>query len=113
MPASRTTGTDASLDDDLDVVGVTDAHARSRSASPAASPRRSPASSRRRASDRVVVGVRQDGEALVDQDAGPPSYELDRVGSRVRSSPMTSSLTQSVSNASRASWAVRTASRAV
>src|SRR5262245_25437624 len=34
-------------------------------------------------------------------------------GSSVRSSPMTSSLTQSVSNASRASLAVRTASRAV
>ena len=34
-------------------------------------------------------------------------------GSSVRSSPMTSSLTQSVSNASRASSAVRIASRAV
>ena len=34
-------------------------------------------------------------------------------GSNVRSSPTTSSLTQSVSNASRASFAVRTASRAV
>ena len=34
-------------------------------------------------------------------------------GSSVRSSPMTSSLTQSVPNASRASFAVSTASRAV
>ena len=34
-------------------------------------------------------------------------------GSSVRSSPITSSFTQSVSNASRASFAVRTASRAV
>ena len=55
--------------------------------------------------DRIVAGVRQHGEPVGDQRsaaraARPPS------GSRVRSSPITSSLTQSVSNASRASWAV-------
>ena len=41
------------------------------------------------------------------------AQQLAASGSSVRSSPITSSLTQSVSNASRASCAVATASRAV
>ena len=78
MPASRITGTRGALDDDLDVVRVADAH---------------PGADRRAerhhggaahvleaaGEDRVVVGVGQDREALVDQCLGRLD-QLDRVG---------------------------------
>ena len=60
----------------------------------------------------VVVGVGQDDEAL-SHSCSAASSSSTASGSRVSSSPMTSSLIQSVSKASRASLAVRTASEAV
>ena len=110
-PASRITGTRAPLDDQAQVVGVVDAHA--------AADRRAERHHRRAAGvleparqDRVVVGVGQHHEAVGHERLGGLE-QLGGSGSSVRSSPITSSLTQSVSSASRASCAVVTASRAV
>src|SRR5689334_11577837 len=71
-----------------------------------------PTSSKRRAStgSSVVYGSTTNPSSI---SASAASTSSTASGSSVRSSPITSSLIQSVSNASRASWAVMIASRAV
>ena len=101
-PASRITGTPACSTMIAQVVRVADPRARAdrraerhhRGAADVLEPARE---------DRVVVRVREDDEAVGDELLGGGAASSTASGKSVRSSPITSSLTQSVSSASRAS----------
>ena len=112
MPASRMTGTSTASRSKRDVVRVAQPEAaadgRAERHHGGAPDLLEPAGEHR-----VVGRVRQHDEAVLGTAARPRASSSTASGSSVRSLPMTSSLTQSVPNASRASFAVRTASPAV